>query len=73
MNIETKTNINPVCEFYSNSIEIVNKEMEKYDDNYILDEIIDLKNNRYGFIANEIFCTIKEITCNYDYLCNIID
>lgn len=73
MNIETETNINLVCEFYSNSIEVVNKEMEKYDDNYIIDEIIDLQNNRYGFVVSKVSYTIEKITCNYDYLCNIID
>ena len=70
-NIETECDKNPVCEFYSDSIEIVSEEMKKYNDNYIIDEIIDLKNNKYGFIVYELTNTIKEITCDYSYLSNI--
>ncbi len=66
MNIETEKDINPVCEFYSGSIDIVNKEMEKYNDDYIIDEKIDLKSNKYGFIVSKVSYTIKKITCNYD-------
>ena len=73
MNIETEMNINPISEFYSNSIEVVTKEIEKYDDDYIINEVIDLQNNRYGFVVSEVSYTIKKITCDYDYLCNITD
>lgn len=70
MKFETKNDKNPVCEFYSDSIEIVVREMEKYNDNYIIDEMVDLRNNKYGFIVSELTNTIEKITCDYSYLCN---
>ena len=77
INIETETELSLIDEYYTENLNefISTNILDEYNDENLY--IIEITENKpfqnYRIMVYEKIESIKQISCNYDYLCNIID
>jgi len=77
VNIETETEMQLIDEYYAQTLQdsIFDDVFDDYSnkDLYTIEIIENKPLQSYRIMVYEKTDTIKQISCNYDYLCNIID